>query len=72
MHQLHNVLFATSLGDCEAAFPKRADDVSCLDWLRSLLARFTVIGKKAELQGCGLVDVGRTGILTGLAEHMDT
>ena len=71
MRTLHTVLFAKTLPECEGAFPKNDTGAPCLNKLRSLMARFTVVGKRPALSGSGLVDVGRTVVVKGLTEQME-
>ena len=37
----------------------------------ALLSRFTIVGKKPELSGGGLVDIGRTGMVRRVTEHTE-
>ena len=35
------------------------------------MSRFTIVGKKLELSGGGLVDIGRTGMVRGVTEQTE-
>ena len=66
---LHRIMFASSLEDCRASFPK-VDGQLSLDQLRTLLSRFTIVGKRSALHGGKTIDIGRTGMLHGVTEQV--
>ena len=68
---MHNVMFATEVGQCRSAFLKDNEGKPSLDKLRKLLSDFAIVGKNIELSGGGLVDIGRTGIVKGLTEQTE-
>ena len=73
MKQFHGLMMAKSLDECRAHFPKVDGQIGAgsLDQLRVLMSRFTIVGKKPELSGGGLVDIGRTGMVRGVTEQTE-
>ena len=67
---LHRIMFASSLEGCRASFPK-VDGQLSLDQLRTLLSRFTIVGKRSALHGGKTIDIGRTGMLHGVTEQVE-
>ena len=69
MTQFHGLMMAKSLEECRARL--MASGAGSLDQLRTLMSRFTIVGKKPELSGGGLVDIGRTGMVGGVTEQTE-
>ena len=73
MKNFHKIMFASSFEECCNHFPKH-DGVLCnksLDSLRELMSKYTIVGKRPELSGGGLIDIGRTGMVKGLTEQTE-